>query len=85
MDIEGNEWDALLGADNLLKRSDDLKCAICAYHQEFDETLIKAVMERYDIECSAAKGYMWFPYGIRQTYMPTRLCRGIIRGIKKIS
>ena len=34
MDIEGNEWDALLGAEKLIGRSKNLKCAVCAYHGE---------------------------------------------------
>lgn len=82
MDIEGNEWDALIGAGKLIKKSDGLKCAICSYHGDSDEILIKGVMEGYGMDCSAADGYMWFPLMIRNTYVSTKLCRGIVRGIK---
>lgn len=82
MDIEGNEWDALLGAEKLIARSDDLKCAICAYHGDFDEILIKDVFTKYGMKYSVTTGYMWFFETVRQTYVSTRLCRGVVRGIK---
>lgn len=82
MDIEGNEWDALLGAEHLIKRSPKVKCAICTYHGDFDEILVKDVLERYEMNCSTTKGYMWFPEKIRQTYVSTRLCRGVVRAEK---
>lgn len=82
MDIEGNEWDALLGAEKLIARSNDLKCAICAYHGDFDEILIKDVFTKYGMESSVTKGYMWFFETVRQTYVSTRLCHGIVRGTK---
>lgn len=83
MDIEGNERDALDGAEELFRRSENLKCAICVYHQEFDEILVKDIMEKYGMAYFTTPGYMWFPFGTRQNYTPTRLCRGIIRGMKK--
>lgn len=82
MDIEGNEWDALLGAEKLIARSNNLKCAVCAYHGDFDEILIKNVFMEYGMKSSVTKGYMWFCETVRQTYVSTRLCRGIVRGVK---
>lgn len=82
MDIEGNEWDALLGAKELIAHSENVKCAICAYHADFDEFLIKDVFKKYGMESSTTAGYMWFPEMVRQTYVSTRLCRGIVRGVK---
>lgn len=82
MDIEGNEWDALLGAERIFEISNSLKCAICIYHHNFDEILVKDVMDRYGVSCSTTKGYMWYPLGEGQTHMSTKLCRGILRGIK---
>lgn len=82
MDIEGNEWDALLGAKELIARSQNVKCAICAYHADCDEFLIKDTFKKYGMESSTTAGYMWFPETVRQTYVSTRLCRGIVRGIK---
>lgn len=82
MDIEGNEWDALLGAEKLIERSEKLKCAVCAYHGDFDEILIKDAFKKYEMETSVTPGYMWYSDTNRQTYVSTRLCRGIVRGIK---
>lgn len=82
MDIEGNEWDALQGAKMLIAGSDSLRCSICAYHGDFDEILIKDVLAEYGMESSTTKGYMWFPFMTRQTYVSTRLCRGVIRAVK---
>lgn len=82
MDIEGNEWDALLGAEKLIERSEDLKCAVCAYHGDFDQILIQDVFKKYGMKTSVTPGYMWYPDTNRQTYVSTRLCRGIVRGIK---
>lgn len=82
MDIEGNEWDALQGAEKLIQRSENLKCAVCAYHGDFDELLIKNILEKYGMGVSTTQGYMWYPDTNRQTYISTRLCRGIVRGIK---
>lgn len=82
MDIEGNEWDALLGAEKLIKRSKKVKCAICSYHTEYDETLIKSVLTEYGLRCTTTHGYMWFPSWTRDGNMSTKLCRGIVRGIR---
>jgi len=82
MDIEGNEWDALLGAKKLIGQSEDLKCAICTYHGDFDEILIKDVFGKYGMKVSVTPGYMWYPDTNRQTHVSTRLCRGIVRGMK---
>ncbi|MBD5549027.1 MAG: hypothetical protein HDQ97_16845 [Lachnospiraceae bacterium] len=82
MDIEGNEWDALLGAEKLITQSPNMRCAICAYHGDFDEVLIRNALDKYKIKSSTTPGYMWFPLKIRQTYVSTRLVRGIVRGRK---
>lgn len=83
MDIEGNEWDALRGASNVIKMSRCLKMAICAYHSDFDEELIESYMDKNSIRHTTTKGYMWFPTPIRQTYISTSLNRGIVRGVKE--
>lgn len=82
MDIEGNEWDALLGAENLIRCSPQLKCAICSYHSDFDEILIKDILGKYGLKCSTTIGYMWFPVKLRKSYIPLKFSRGIVRGIK---
>lgn len=82
MDIEGNEWDALLGAKDLILRSQNLRCAICAYHTDYDEMLITTALNSYGLQCGTTHGYMWFPFGFRNNYIPTKLVRGIVRGTK---
>lgn len=81
MDIEGNEWDALLGAENLIRRSPGIRCAVCSYHRPFDEVLIKDVLERYGLECSTSPGYMWFHENTYNTMVRSWFLRGIVRGI----
>lgn len=82
MDLEGNEWDALLGAEKLIKKSKNLQCAICSYHTEYDETLIKAVLEQYGLLCGVTQSYMWFPSCGRDGRISTKLRRGVVRGRK---
>lgn len=83
MDIEGNEWDALLGAERVISESNSLRLAICSYHGDFDQELIESYMDKHNIEHWTSKGYMWFPTKLRQTYVSTRLNRGIVFGKKE--
>lgn len=82
MDIEGNEWDALNGAKELIEKSKGIKLAVCSYHSDFDQELIESFMDKQDIVHTTSRGYMWFPYKVRQTYTSTKLNRGIILGVK---
>ncbi len=82
MDIEGAEWDALRGAEQLINKAKSLRLAICAYHSDFDQELIETFMDKHTIKHKTTKGYMWFPYSCRETYISTELHRGIIRGEK---
>jgi len=61
MDIEGAEVDALLGARNVLQRS-DARCAICSYHKQNDERYIRYLLENYGYTTSTSDGYMFFIY-----------------------
>ena len=85
MDIEGNEWDALLGAEKLICKSEDLKCAICSYHTDFDEILIRDTLGKYGMECSVSRGYMWFHLCRKTSYVSTKFCHGIVRASKSSS
>lgn len=82
MDIEGNEWEALIGARNTIAKSPNIKLAICSYHSDFDYLLIKSILKEYGLSCTPSKGYMWFPYLIHKNHVSTNLVRGIIRGEK---
>ena len=82
MDIEGNEWDALQGAEGLIRSSNNLKCAICSYHSDFDQVLIEDFMDKNNLVHTTSPGFMWFPWTIRQNYVSTKLNRAVVRGIK---
>ncbi len=83
LDIEGNEWDALRGAKGLIEKSPKLKIVACAYHQDADQVLIENIMDEYRMSHEVSNGYMWFPWSFRQTYVSTKLHRGLIRGTKE--
>lgn len=82
MDIEGNEWDALQGAEKIIQDSSDIKFAICSYHRNFDQELIESFMDKNNISHWTSKGYMWFPMKKQQTYVSIKLNRAIVFGIK---
>lgn len=82
MDIEGNEWDALRGAYDTIRKTKRIKMSICCYHSDFDQILIERFMDDNDIKHTTTDGYMWYPYLGRQSYVSTSLNRAIIRGIK---
>lgn len=82
MDIEGYEWDALTGAADIFNKAEHIKCAICAYHSDYDETLIRNVLGKYGLACSTTNGYMWFNGYGRKNYISTKLVRGLVRGTK---
>lgn len=83
MDIEGNEWDALQGAEGIIRRSETIKCAVCCYHSDFDQVLIEDFMDKNGLSHYTSDGFIWFPYTIRQNYVSTRLNRAIVRGEKR--
>lgn len=62
MDIEGAEVDALLGAKEVLRRSKDIKCAICSYHNKKDEDNIRFILEAVGMRTETSRGYMCFQY-----------------------
>lgn len=84
MDIEGNEWEALCGAERLIKKSTKLKCTICSYHRDVDEILIKDVLKKNEFEYMTTPGFMWYPGLARQSYISTKLNRAIVKGIRMV-
>lgn len=83
MDIEGCECEALLGARQLIKKSDKLRCAICVYHRDNDEMYINEIARMLEMKGSLVKGYMWYPVGQKQKYISPILRRGVIRYEKR--
>ena len=79
MDIEGEEYYALKGAERVVEMSSHLKLCIATYHQEFAYDAIKLFMESHDIKYHHTNGYMYYPDSSLR--MPT-LRRGLILGEK---
>lgn len=77
MDIEGEEYYALQGASELLRKSPYVKCDICTYHQEFAYEAIKSMMESYGFHIIHSKGYMWYSEHFNMMRPPV-LRRGLI-------
>ena len=82
MDIEGEEVNALRGADKVFVNSANIKCSICAYHRHGDEEKIKDILSRYGLETCTSKGYMLFIYD-DEIWNNPELRRGIVRGYRK--
>lgn len=74
MDIEGEEYYALKGAENVIKKSGSLRLAVASYHQELAYDVLKYYLQFMGFDCSCSKGYMWYP---DSEYRPT-LRRGIL-------
>lgn len=82
MDIEGNEYAAMLGAAGLIRKARHIRLAVCAYHGDHDGLAIETLAESLGLKVSYTEGYMFFPYGgerIKQTYIMPTLRKGIIR------
>ena len=80
MDIEGSECDALDGVIDLVKISPKMKIAVCSYHNDYDEIILKMKLNEMGFNCTTTSGYMWSPYN---RIVTTKLCRGIVRGVKE--
>ncbi|MBP3802724.1 MAG: FkbM family methyltransferase [Oribacterium sp.] len=61
MDIEGAEVESLLGARRVLT-SNNVQCAVCSYHRQYDEKYIQFILQAYGYDTTASKGYIFFPY-----------------------
>ncbi len=81
IDIEGEEYYAIDGAKSVLERSNNVKCSICTYHQEFAYYAIKDKLERIGFKTEHSAGYMWYIEHFNEM-RPMTLRRGIIRGEK---
>lgn len=59
MDIEGFELKALFGAKRTIKRSNNLRMSICAYHNSEDYAVIPAYLKSLGCETSLSKGCLF--------------------------
>jgi len=81
MDIEGAEKAALAGAEGVLKRCENIRCAICAYHCKEDEKTIRSILDRHEFVTETSKGYMC-PDWTMAAYLEAEIRRGIVFGKK---
>ncbi len=81
MDIEGEEYHAIMGAQRVIEESDKLECAICTYHQELAYDIIKSWFEKNGFKTEHTNGFMWFDSECNLYKAPV-LRRGVIRAKK---
>lgn len=79
MDIEGEEINALKGADRVFAGSANIKCSICSYHRHGDEEKIKNILQGYGLKTSTSKGYMLYLCD-DDIWKNPELRHGIVRG-----
>ncbi len=82
MDIEGEEYHALRGAEDTIIRSKKMKCAICTYHNEADYINVNALLCQMGFQTKPSRGYMWFPYDKDYFVSLPSFRRGLIRAVK---
>ena len=83
MDIEGEEYYALQGAADTIKRSKGMKCAVCTYHNEFDYFSINSLLLQMGFQTRPSRGYMWFPYDKDYFVNLPTFRRGLVRAEKR--
>lgn len=81
IDIEGAEIDALLGARQVLERS-NARCAVCSYHKQNDERYIRYLLEQYGYKTSISEGYMFYIYD-EDIFDSLDFRRGIVHAVKE--
>lgn len=81
MDIEGAEKAALSGAEAVLERCGNIRCAICTYHCREDEEMVRAALERHGFATDTSKGYICPDWTI-EAYLEAELRRGVVFGRK---
>lgn len=79
MDIEGFEGEALLGAERLIRESERMRCAICAYHRDNDDIFIDETAQHMGLSAVPVKGYMYYYNDVKQRYISPMLRRGVLR------
>lgn len=80
MDIEGEEYYALQGGENVIISSKQIQCLICVYHQEFAYEVIKNFLLKHQFNIEVSKGYMCF---FNDVFREPTLRHGIIRAKRK--
>ena len=83
VDIEGYELKFLNGAKSLLENQQQIRVAICTYHQQDAGEKIKDIMTAYGFDSKYSKGFMI--YFTDASAQPCWLARGLLRCTKSES
>lgn len=83
MDIEGDEIEALHGAETLLKNNKNCTWNVCVYHKKNHADVIKKIFMKHEIETEFSKGFINFiydkdilnHYGLRRCLLCTKVTR----------
>ena len=78
MDIEGEEYNALNGAVQILQRDTQIRLNICSYHNNDDEYKIIEYLKKFNITVSTSKGYMFFVDDATYSNSAPRFVRGLV-------
>ena len=80
IDVEGEEYNLLKGAERTLSQNKPLKVVIASYHRYNDEVILRDELIKYGFKTQYSKGYMLSIWDgvLKEPY----LRRALIRGIK---
>lgn len=81
IDIEGEEANALAGAKRVISESANCKLAVCCYHREEDEALIRSFFEKRHIPFKINSGVMLFHRSL-DDIQPPYFRRGVLKAHK---
>lgn len=79
MDVEGAEISILKSAGSILAKNNDLRLAVCTYHENSHAGIIGNVLKNQRFDCSFSNGHMLFLY---RRLTPPYFRRGLIRASK---
>lgn len=81
MDIEGYEYETLVGSSDFLRARHNMKIACCTYHKSNDAERISTLLASLGYKCEFSEGSMLFPYDIREFCAPY-FRKGLVRAEK---
>lgn len=61
LDIEGAEEKAIIGAEEMIEKMEDITIISCTYHKKNSEKIQRALFETMGMETECSRGYMFFP------------------------
>ena len=79
IDAEGSEPLIIKGAENLLKKTRNIRLALCTYHSADHEKMFREKFSEWNIEASAGYMFYYYDYNIKEPY----LRKGLLRLTKK--